>query len=345
MILSYLPSATMPNPIDPPPGAYVVTGAGGFIGSHVIRRLRDAGREVIAADLAPPPVLPQGVGYVRMDLRDRASVRRAFAGLRPTFAIHLAAKVGDWGDPEEFEAINVTGARALLEVACDAGVSRALHVSSIAAMGLAAGERADETAEPVGAGDAYSDTKAAGERAARALAAQGAPITVVRPGDVYGVGCVPWVRRPIELLRTKKMVLVDGGRGHFAHVHVENLIDAFFLALASERARGELFIVTDGDDHLSVGEYFTRLADVCDLPRPRLDLPRPAAEALAAGFELAARLSRRAPPFSRAAIGYVCRRGGFSIEKARAALGYAPRVTLDEGLREIGRCYREETCA
>lgn len=334
----------MPNPADPPKGGYVVTGAGGFIGSHLIRRLLDAGCEVIAADLTPPAVLPRGASYVRVDLRDRATVRRALAGLRPNYAIHLAAKVGDWGPRDDFEAINVLGARALLEAVCDAGVTRALHVSSIAAMGFDAGAHADETAEPVGARDAYSDTKAAGERAARALIAQGAPITVVRPGDVYGVGCVPWVRRPIELLRTGRMVLVEGGRGHFAHVHVENLLDGMLLALGAERARGEVFIVTD-DAECTVGEYFTRLADVCDLPRPRWSLPRRAAEALAAGFELTARATGTAPPFSRAAIGYVLRRGGFSIAKARAVLGYAPRVTLDEGLREIGQRYRAEARA
>jgi len=334
----------MPFPSDPPKGGYVVTGAGGFIASHLIRRLLHAGCEVIAADLTPPALLPRGVSYVRLDLRDRASVRRALTGLRPDYAVHLAAKVGDWGSRADFEAINVGGTRALLDAVCDAGVKRAVHVSSIAAMGLDAGAAADETADPIGAGDAYSDTKAAGERAARELIAKGAPITVIRPGDVYGVGCVPWVRRPIELLRTGRMVLVDGGRGHFAHVHVENLLDGMFLALDAERARGEVFIITDDAD-CTVGEYFTRLADVCALPRPRRSLPRRAALALATGFELAARATGKAPPFSRAAIGYVTRRGGFSIAKARAALGYAPRVSLDEGLREVGLRYRGEALA
>lgn len=329
----------MAQAVIPPEGSYLVTGANGFIGTHLTRRLLDAGRDVTLADLAPPAVLPAGASYVRVDLRDAGSVRSALSGLRPTFVVHLAAKVGDWGARSDFEAVNVSGARALLEAACERGVTRALHISSIAAMGLDAGAHADAASPPVGAGDAYSDTKAGGERAARALIERGAPVTIVRPGDVYGVGCVPWVLRPLELLRTGQMVLVEGGRGHFAHVHVDNLIDGILLALGRDAARGETFIVTD-DAHCTIGEYFTRLADVCDLPRPRRSVSRGVALAIGGAMELAARLTRRPPPFSRAAVGYVLRRGGFDITRTREALGYVPRVTLDEGLAEIGRRYR-----
>ena len=330
----------MSTAVAPAEGSYLVTGAGGFIGAHLIRRLRAGGRHVIAADLSPPAFLPSGVDFVRLDLRDGASVRRALDGLRPTWAVHLAAKVGDWGPRADFEAVNVAGARALLDAVCESGARGVVHISSIAAMGLDAGARADASAPPVGAGDAYSDTKAAGERVARELAARGAPITVVRPGDVYGIGCVPWVNRPIGLLRSGQMVLVEGGVGHFAHVHVENLLDGVLAALAAESARGEVFIVTDDDD-CTVGEYFTRLADACGLPRPRRRAPRRAAEALAWAMELGARVTGRPPAFSRAAIGYVLRRGGFDIAKTRATLGYAPRVGLAEGLAEIGRWYRD----
>lgn len=324
---------------QPPEGSYLITGAGGFIGAHLTRRLLAAGREVILADLTPPATLPPGAQFVRIDLRDKGSVRQGLQGLRPTWAVHLAAKVGDWGPRADFESVNVTGARALLEGVCARGVRRAVHISSIAAMGLDAGPRADASAPPVGAGDAYSDTKAAGEREARNLAALGAPITVVRPGDVYGVGCVPWVRRPLALMASGQMVLVEGGVGHFAHVHVENLLDGVLLALATPDARADTFIVTDDAD-CTVGEYFTRLADACDLPRPRRAVSRGVAKGIGAAMELVARVTGRPPPFTRAAVGYVLRHGGFDITRTRAVLGYAPRVTLDEGLAEIGRRYR-----
>ncbi len=135
------------------------------------------------------------------------------------------------------------------------------------------------------------------------------------------------------------MVLIEGGVGHFAHVHVDNLIDGILLALSTPDARADTFIVTDDAD-CTVGEYFTRLADACDLPRPRRVVSRGVARAMGAAMELGARITGRPPPFSRAAVGYVLRHGGFDISRTRAALGYAPRVTLEEGLAEIGRRYR-----
>ncbi len=334
-------TATPPtNAPPPPPGRYVVTGASGFIGTHLTRRLLDAGCEVTHLDLAPSPVIPPGVRYARCDLRDRASVRAAIAPGTVDYAVHLAARVGDWGTFAEFEAINVTGTRHALEALADAGARRVVHVSSIAAMGLDAGELADETVGPFASGDPYSATKGAGEMVARELQRAGAPVVIVRPGDVYGVGSVPWVVRPVELMRKRQMVLVEGGRGHFAHAHVDNVIDGALLALASDRAAGETFILTDGDARCTIGEYFTRLADAAGVARPTRSVPRPVAKAMGLALEAVARVTGRPPPFTRAAVDFLLRRGSFRIDKARDVLGWSPRVTLDEGLRQIADHYR-----
>lgn len=330
--------ASMP-PSPAPPGRYLVTGAGGFIGSHLVRRLVGEGCEVVAADLARPPNLPAGAEFARCDLRDRASVRRAVESSRATYAVHLAARVGDQGPAEDFEALNVTGTQWVLEALGDAGFAHTIHVSSIVVVGQDAGPMATEAARVVTDGPPYTATKARGELVAKRLQLQGAPVTVVRPGDVYGVGSTPWVVRPIELLRRRQMVLVEGGRGHFAHLHVENLVDAFLRVFATPAARGETFVVTDGDVHMTMGEYFGRLADAVGLRPPALSLPRAAARALAGVVEAGARLTGTTAPFTRAAVDYVLRSGSFDIRKAREVLLWAPRVTLEEGLREIGRHY------
>jgi nucleoside-diphosphate-sugar epimerase len=326
--------------VAPAPGRYLVTGAAGFLGAHLIRRLVAAGCEVTALDVAPPPVIPAGVRYARCDLRDREAVRGAVARGSVDYAVHLAARVGDWGTFEDFEAINVTGTRHVLEALADAGARRAVHISSIAAMGLDAGDAADERVGPFAAGDAYSATKGAGEMVARELQRGGAPVVIVRPGDVYGVGCVPWVVRPVQLMREGKMILVEGGRGHFAHAHVDNVLDGVLLALASERATGETFILTDGDARCTIGEYFTRLADAAGVPRPTRSAPRAVAKAVALGFETAARITKRPPAFTRAAVDFVLRRGSFDVSKARTVLGWAPRVSLDAGLVQLKAHYQ-----
>jgi nucleoside-diphosphate-sugar epimerase len=324
-----------PTPIQPPLGTYLVTGANGFIGTHLIRRLTKAGCEVVAADMAPKASLQRKVVQVRCDVRKRPFVRAAATTRKIDYVVHLAALLGDWGAPSAFEAVNVTGTRHVLEETLAAGAKRVLHVSSIAAMGFEPGEGASEDAPLVTDSDAYSATKARGELVARDLASEGAPVTVVRPGDVYGVGSEPWVNRPLRMLKKRQMVFVDGGQGHFGHVHVDNLIDGFLLALASDRAVGRAYIVTDAEQDTTFRDYFTRLADAAGLPRPSISLPRPAALVLARGLERAARLFRFTPPITETAVRFVTKRCSYSITRARAELGYAPRVTLDEGMRRL----------
>lgn len=328
------------SPVLPPPGRTLLTGAAGFIGAHMLTRLLDAGSEVLCVDLEPPRVIPPGARFVRCDLRDRGSVHAALDGERVDYAVHLAARVGDWGPRAAYESINVHGTRWALDGALAAGARSVVHLSSIAAMGLDAGDRADETVAPIVDGDPYSASKAAGERVARELQEAKAPVVIVRPGDVYGVGSVPWVVRPVQMLRAGTLVLVDGGKGHFAHTHVDNLIDGIFLALGNPAALGETLIVTD-DAGCTMGAYFRRLAEAVGAAPPRVSLPFAVARGLAGVLEAGARLTGTPPPFTRVSVDFMHRRGSFCIDKARRELGYTPRVDLDAGLAAIGRHYQE----
>jgi len=254
--------------------------------------------------------------------------------------VHLAAKVGDRGPPADVEAVNVTGTEWVLDALLGAGFEHVVHVSTIAVHGQSAGDRATEGARIVTDGPPYSASKARGELIARKRQAAGAPVTVVRPGDVYGIGSVAWVERPIELMRKRQMVLVDGGRGHFAHLHVDNLIDALSLVFAVPAARGETYLLTDDHTTMTFSEYFGRLADAVGLAPPTVSLPRYAARALGKTLEAGARLTGTNAPFTAATVDYVLRTGSFDCRKAREALSWSPRVTLETGLREIGRRYR-----
>jgi dTDP-4-dehydrorhamnose reductase len=209
--------------VAPSAGVYFVTGALGFIGTHLLRRLVDAGCEVVAADAARPTTSLAGVRHVHCDITRRDSVRAALAGVRPDFGVHLAAKVGDWGAASDYDAVNVAGTRHVLEELHAAGARGIVHTSSIAAMGFTPGHDAGETVLPVvDTFDAYSRTKAEGELVARDLQQAGAPVVIIRPGDVYGPGCEPWVLRPVRMMRKRQMVFVDGGRRRAVH-HVSRV--------------------------------------------------------------------------------------------------------------------------
>ena len=323
----------------PPHGTYFISGASGFIGAHLTRRLVAAGCDVIAADRSPVTATP-GVTPVRCDIRDRASVEQALDGRTIKYAVHLAAKVGDFGARAEFHAANVVGTRNVLEGLSARGVTRIVHFSSIAAMGFDPGASAGEDAPLSTDGDAYSATKAEGELVARDLQRRGAPIVIIRPGDVYGPGSIPWVVRPVAMLRKRQMFFVDGGSGHFGHVYVDNLLDGVLLALANPAAEGRAYILTDDEQDTSFRTYFTRLAIAVGAPAPRISVPKPAALLLGAMVEQVARVLGVTPPFTRTAVHFVTKGGSYSIARAKAELGYSPRIKLDEGLDRIRDAYR-----
>lgn len=321
-----------------PRGTYFITGAAGFIGSHLTRRLVAAGCEVIGAD-RNTGTAGAGVTRVTCDITDRASVRRALEGRKIDHAVHLAALVGDWGERAVYEQVNVEGTRNVLEEVVAAGAKQVVHISSIAAMGFDPGMNAGPEVPPVTDTDPYSATKAKGELVARELGAKGAPVVVIRPGDVIGPGSEPWVNRPIRMMKARQMMFVSGGQGHLAHVYVDNLIDAVLLALGNEQARGRVYVVTDAEQDTTFRYYFTRLADIADVPAPKIDVPRPVAMLLSGAIEKVAKIAGFTPPLTRTAVRFITKTCSYSNERAEKELGYRPRVSLEEGLRKIAAAY------
>lgn len=329
----------MEIPRPPAGGVWFVTGARGFVGRWLLRRLSQAGCEVLAVGRTPPEELPPGVSFVACDITNAEAVSAAVAGRSIRYGVHLAAYVGDWGPRSEYEATNVAGTRHVLTALVEGGASCVIHISSISVMGFHPAPDSDELVMPFGSGDAYSDTKAAGEQIARELQQRGAPVVILRPGDIHGIGSDPWVERPLKMMRSGQMMLVGGGQGHYGPVHVENLIDAIFLAVQVPSARGQTYIITDGRNDITIGEWFRRLAQATGAPPPHRNMPAGVVSGVGLLLEGLATVFGFKPPITRNAVRYITRTGGYSIDKARRELGYSPRLSLEEALVEIGRYY------
>lgn len=315
----------------------LVTGAAGFIGSSLVRHLRQAGATVMGADLRKG-----GEAELCFDVRFEADVRRTFETYRPSKVVHAAAIVDERTNAELTEAVNVNGTRAVFEAARDSGCERFVHVSSIAALGLDPKPGANAASPLVqDTGSPYFDTKARSEAMVRALAAQsGLDLVVIRPGDVYGPGSVPWVLRPLSMMRKRQPVLIAGGRGLIAHCHVDNLVLAIERALVAADTASGPFIIHDGSDTTTHKEYFTRLARAAGLPAPERSIPEPLARTVANAAERIHRWGGPIPPFTSASVRYVNRASTYSIEEARQGLGYAPQVDLDEGMERLAHALR-----
>lgn len=313
-----------------------ITGVGGFIGGRIARRAFERGAAVAGLEIseaAAGRAREIGVDVSIGDVNDpQAKLATAMRGADAV--IHTAAIVREGGRLEDFRHVNVKGTCNVAAAARDAGVPRFVHLSSIMVHGFDFPPDVPEDGPRRGEGSPYCITKIEGEDALREMHdPDGLGVIIIRPGDVYGAGSMPWVERPRELMRQKLMLVPKTARV-LNLVHVENLVDGVFLALEAD-AIGETFTITDGET-VGVIDYFNRLADVCGEKRPRV-MPEWVMRAAIAVQSAVLRIQGKEPEATPDAINFVKRPHAYSIDKARRRLGYKPRIRLDEGFAEIAK--------
>ncbi len=318
-----------------------ITGVGGFIGLRMAERALARGMRVSGLDLDPKAARKaseRGVEVVVGDICNPLAVARAVQGADIVF--HTAAVVAEDGAWSLYRHVNVEGTRWVAQTARDQAVKRLVHLSSVMVYGFHYPRLVSEEGPMRGEGNPYCQTKIESDELALGLHEPGRfEVTVIRPGDVYGPGCISWVVRPVQLMRRGLFALADAGSGIMNHVHVDNLIDAVFLAIERD-ATGRAFNVTDGQE-TSFAEFFGHFARM--LGKPKLPsfpskLLLPAFSLLHAGFT---GLGLKAP-LSPAAVRFVRRKEPYSIDRARRELGYQPRVSLEQGMRELEGWLREQ---
>lgn len=327
-----------PNaPLPPWREPVLVTGAAGFIGRHLVERLRGDGVRVLAL-LLPDEKAPDAWGDEVEIHRGDVTDTDAMASLVPRagMVVHLAAVVGDWGPEELFQRVTVEGTANVLLPAARHGL-RALLASSIVVYGddLGRGPCPEDHryGRPLGP---YSRAKQAQEQLARRLAEDtDLELTVVRPANVFGVGSRPWVQMVLPLLAKREFTLVGGGDFDAGLCHVHNLVEILIRAGTLPRAIGRVYNAAD-DEGIPWKRYFSDLARLTGTPPPR-SLPRIVAKPLAAASELLwRRLGRpQRPPLTREALNLAGSHHRIPIDRARDELGYRPVVTYDEAITEL----------
>lgn len=309
----------------------VVTGAGGFIGAALCRALVEEGASVRGVEIAPaskPLVEATGASFVASDVTDPAAMASVVAGARAV--IHTAAFIHEGADMEAFVALNVGGTVNLLDRSEEAGVERFVHLSSVVVYGYEDETTQDEDAPLRTVGIPYLDTKSASDRVARRRGA-----VVIRPGDVYGPGSVPWTIRPLELAREGRLAIPAPGTARMLPVYVDDLVEAI-LRGALDGEPGRAYAAWSGED-VSFRDYFERLLATVPGDGGRLRvLPIGVLRAASRLEALRARLRGRAPELGADALTFVDRRGSVSTARIRDELGWEPAVGLEEGLRRIG---------
>jgi nucleoside-diphosphate-sugar epimerase len=313
-----------------------VTGAGGFIGNAICRRLAAEGARVHGLDLdraAAERVGAAGAAFVEVDIVDRDALRASLDGV--DLVVHTAAQVRDWGTMDDFVRVNVAGTGNVLDACAQAGADRVVHLSSVVVYGYQASAEQDETAFRRALGIPYIDTKSASDRLACRRGA-----VVIRPGDVYGPRSVPWTLRPLELARSGGLAVPGPGEGLMLPLYIDDLAEAVVLGLAAGKP-GDAYTVWDDRARVTFEEHFNRLARFAGCREARR-LPRGALELAGLAAEAWAKLRGQPPSFSARAVTFIDRRGTVSAAKARGELGWEPRVSYEEGMQHTEEWLRAE---
>jgi ornithine--oxo-acid transaminase len=328
----------------------LITGATGFIGGHLARRLVDEGKQVRC--LVRPTSDTTSLDKLEVEiaignLGDARSLARAAEGCRYVF--HCGALVSDWATREEITRTNVTGTRNLLQASVDASIKRFIHVSSTDVYGYPGGAAIDETHAPTRFRNWYAQTKLAAEaEVRRAEEAHALGAVILRPSTVYGPGSKEVVGEIAKAIRNRSMLLIDRGRAIAGLCYVDNLVDAAVLALSHEAAPGQAFNVSDGLD-VTWKEFTDALANGLGCSQARWSMPYWMANGIGFTLEHGYRLLRKTtrlttpPLLSRQAVHVLGRDQDFSNRKAREMLGWEPRIGYAAGLETTLAWLQTET--
>jgi nucleoside-diphosphate-sugar epimerase len=316
-------------------GTVLVTGASGFIGSHLVNRCLGEGQAVKALVRKGNPRIAelrkQGADVVEGDVRDADAVDRAVRGCDIVF--HAAAITSDWGPLQDFRDINIGGTRKVCDAALRHGVSRLVHISSFESFDHSRLDRIDERTPYTVRNASYADTKIGGNEAVREFSGKGLDACMVYPVWVYGPGDRTLFPLLADSIRRRLMFYWARG-ARMSMIYIDNLVDLLLLAARHPAARGEGFMACDREPMTFEG-LCERIASRITSPAPALYLPYRMVCMLASLMEGAYRFidSPKRPLLTRQAVDVLASRAEVDTSKAHSLLGWSQGVPQEEGIR------------
>jgi dihydroflavonol-4-reductase len=320
----------------------LVTGATGFTGGHLARGLARRGhrvRALVRDESGAKALRADGIELSTGNLTDAASVVAAARDVEVVY--HIAAIYRQAGLPDEqYRAVNADGVKTVIEAAARQGARRVVHCSTVGVHGDVMQPPATEDA-PLNPGDVYQHSKLEGEVVARQASAEtGVEVVIARPSGIYG----PGDRRLLKLFRgvARRRFVVLGGGDIFYHLtYIDDLVDGFQLCGEVPAAAGRTYILAGGE--VTTLNELVRLiaaeAGVAPLP---FHLPVWPFWIAGAACEVICRPFGIEPPLYRRRVDFFTKSRAFDISRARAEIGFAPQVSVRDGIARTLKWYRQE---
>lgn len=312
----------------------LITGATGFLGSHLVKRNLEEGNKVrifaLPDDLRAKEYERKGIEVFYGDIRDYSRVDKAAQNMQIVF--HLAAVVTDWAPKRLFREVNVGGMRNICEASLKHKAERLVEVSTNDVFGLNEGLVMDETFELSPWGEPYADSKLEADKIAWEYYGKGLPVSMVYPCWVYGPGDPTFVPELVKALKNKQLlfwrkeVLVWPA-------YIDNVIDLLMVISTHPNAAGQGFLVHDGVSD-TFQNFSAKIAEFIGAEKPKIHVPYWSAYSLAWIMELVWKILRKEsrPLLTTYTVKNLGSRLQFSIEKANRLLGWQPKVGYPEGL-------------
>ena len=321
----------------------LVTGGTGFTGKALVRRLLDEGHQVVALDykegIKTKELRDWGAEVIIGSVTDKEIVKRCMNGV--DIVHHVAAAFREVGVPEKhYEEVNVGGTRNVLEAAYAAKVKRFIYCSTCGVHGNVSNPPGDESS-PIAPADYYQQTKYDAEPYVNEYFAKGMKTVILRPAGIYGPGDPERFFMIFKRVAKGAFPMFGNGKTLYHSLYIDNLVDAFMLAMQDDKGDGQAYLIAD-EDHIEIEDLVKAVARAMNID---VKIPHYPIMPLVIAGHICEKLCKPfgiTPPIFPRRVDWYRQDRAFKIDKAKRDLGYNPKIGIDEGLRNTYEWYKSE---
>lgn len=321
----------------------LVTGGTGFTGKALVKRLLDDGHQVVALDykegLKTQELREWGAHVVIGSVTDKDVVKRSMDGVEVVH--HLAAAFREMNVPDSYyREVNVEGTRNVLEAAYDQKVRKFIYCSTCGVHGNIDNPPGGEDA-PIQPADYYQRTKYEAEPVVNDYFKKGMKTVILRPAAIYGPGDPERFFMIFKRVAGGAFPMFGDGKTLYHPLYIDNLIDAFMLAMEEGKGDGKTYLIAD-EDYIEIERLVRKIAESLNV---EVKIPHyPVIPMVIAGHicEIICRPFHITPPIFPRRVDWYRQNRAFKIDKAKQDLNYHPKVGIDEGLKRTSGWYKKE---